>query len=289
MSISCLIPAYNEGQNIRKVLDVVKDYKKFAEVIVIDDCSKDNTSLIVKEYSQNYPMIKLIQNKINQGKSGAIKIGVKAAREELIVMLDADLIGLTENDIDRLIEPVQKREYASTILDRAGDRTAIWGWTNCARFFGGERALWKEDFLKMDIPQRSGYLLETKMNFYYIENNKKIKTIYCPQLFTVHQYDKMPFMKGVYSYLKMSKQIINTATPLGFVVMFLKVEEEKFSYLYLLHSRAIIFAPITIAVTLINSTLIFLQLNIIRAVKLPRGVVDAYNSTLETLNRYINR
>jgi polyisoprenyl-phosphate glycosyltransferase len=287
VSVSCIIPAYNEGSNISKVLDSVKDYSRFDEIIVVDDCSKDNTCSVVESYVKDWPKIRLIKNEQNWGKAGAIKNGIKQSKGQIIAMIDADLIGLTHNDMDRLIDPVEKNKYSSTILDRAGDRAAIWGWTNCARFFGGERALWKEDFLKMEIPQKSGYLLETKMNFYYIENKKKIKTIYCPKLYTVHQYSKMPFFKGAYNYIKMSKQILNNATPLGFLVMFLKVEEERFSFLYDLHNYQIIFSPLTLAATLLHSTTIFFTLNIARMLKLPESWAKLYKQTQENINRMI--
>ena len=150
-AISCIIPAYNEEDNIGRVLSTVHDYPHFDEIIVIDDGSKDQTGEIVTEFQKRAPKIKLISNQTNLGKSGAINKAVQNSQGELIVMLDADLISLTHNNITELIRPVIKNKYGLTILDRAGDRKAIWGWTNCARFFGGERAIWKKDYLKMQI------------------------------------------------------------------------------------------------------------------------------------------
>ena len=176
-AISCIIPAYNEEDNISRVLSVIQDYPHFNEIIVIDDGSKDQTREIVTEFQKITPKIKLISNKKNLGKSGAINKAVQSSKGDLIVMLDADLISLNHDNITKLIRPVIKNKYGLTILDRAGDRKAIWGWTNCARFFGGERAIWKKDYLEMQIPDGSGYLLESKMNLHLINQNKKINEI----------------------------------------------------------------------------------------------------------------
>ena len=65
--ITIIIPAYNESSTLRKCLDSIKnqDYKNF-KVIVVDDCSKDGTSTIVKEYG--YEVIRL-ENNSGSGKS----------------------------------------------------------------------------------------------------------------------------------------------------------------------------------------------------------------------------
>ena len=117
--ISCIIPAYNESKNIGKVLEVVKGYPRFNEIIVVDDCSKDNTCSMVESYLKDWPKIKLVKNEQNQGKAGAIKNGVKHSKGDIIVMVDADLIGLTYNDLDRLIKPVEIGQFRLTVTGSA--------------------------------------------------------------------------------------------------------------------------------------------------------------------------
>ena len=51
VTISCIMPAYNEEKNIQRVLDVVSTYGRFSEVIVIDDGSDDRTAQIAKSFS----------------------------------------------------------------------------------------------------------------------------------------------------------------------------------------------------------------------------------------------
>ncbi|MFH1971891.1 MAG: glycosyltransferase family 2 protein [archaeon] len=220
--ITCIIPAWNEGKNIKRVLKTVTTFPHFNEIIVVDDGSEDNTSQEVKKF----PKVRLIQHEKNKGKTAAVLTGIKKSRGELIVLIDADLIKLSHENISKMIYLILNKEYDMTILDRQGDREAIWGWTNGARFFGGERAFWREDFEKITVPEESGYLLEIIMNLYYIENNKKIKTIYCKNLKTVHQYQKIGKIKGYYSYIKMSKKIIEVATVKGYIKQIQNIEDE---------------------------------------------------------------
>jgi polyisoprenyl-phosphate glycosyltransferase len=285
--ISCIIPAYNEGNNIAKVLEVVKDFPYFEEIMVVDDGSKDNTVSVAESFAQIDSRFKIIQNKVNRGKTAVIHQAIKQAQGQIIVMLDADLISLTQENIIQLIKPIVNRRYDLTILDRAGDREPIWGWTNCARFFGGERAFWKKDFLNINLEEGDGYLLETKMNFYYINSKKRLKTIYCDNLYTVHQYNKTTFWQGYKSYFKMSAQIVRNATPQGFLMMALKIEEDRILPIYNLYNKMPLFAPLILVAGLTRSTGTYVYLNTKQFFTIPEKWLELYEKGIENLSRII--
>jgi len=253
--ITCIIPAYNEEKNISRVLEVITNYNKFNEIIVIDDGSKDNTSNIVKRFQKNNKKIKLIQNDINLGKTAGVKKGVKYAMGNLIVSLDADLINLTHENLDSLIQPVMYKEVSQTILDRAGDRVPIWGWTNCARFFGGERCLWKRDFQDIRILDSGGYLLEIVTNLHYIYREKIIRTIFCENLYTIHQYNKVAKIQGLLNYLKMSYKIVKRSGIINFIKQILWIEEDRFSIIYKLYRKIYYIRPVIGIIIVITNLL----------------------------------
>jgi len=96
VSISLIIPCYNETTNIQKgVLDKIGNFTKdnnfFAEVIIVDDGSQDNSKKIIKgKYLKQFPKFKLIENP-HQGKAFSLIAGIKSAKERFVMFSDIDL------------------------------------------------------------------------------------------------------------------------------------------------------------------------------------------------------
>ncbi len=265
--ISCIIPAYNEEKNIENVLKVITTYKKFDEIIIMDDCSKDNTKLVCEKFAKKDSRITVITNKKNLGKTHNVIKGIEKSLGKIIVLIDADLINLTKKNITSLITPVITNKYDLTILDRAGDRTPMWGWTNCARFEGGERAFFKKDFLKIDFKDAPGYLLEIVMNVHYMNQKKRILTIYCKNLDTVHQYDKINKIEGYKNYIKMSKNILKKAGLLKYLEQIIKIEEDRLKKIYKISNKKyynIVGIPSVITLGFLLGLYTFVELNIIK-------------------------
>ncbi len=89
-SISVLVPAFDEEKTIKETINAIfnVDYP-IKELIVINDGSSDKTKEIVKSLMKKYPKLKLI-NKKNSGKGDSINEGIRIAKGELIVIVDAD-------------------------------------------------------------------------------------------------------------------------------------------------------------------------------------------------------
>ena len=92
---SIVIPAYNEGQRITATLDKVLEYIRQqgwnAEVIVVDDGSRDDTAAIVRSYAERHRAVRLLQNPGNRGKGYSVRHGMLSARGDLLLFSDADL------------------------------------------------------------------------------------------------------------------------------------------------------------------------------------------------------
>ncbi len=95
MTYSIVIPAYNEGQRLRatleKVLAYVREQGWDAEVIVVNDGSRDNTAEIVREFAENNSLVRLVENPSNRGKGYSVRNGMLKARGDIVVFSDADL------------------------------------------------------------------------------------------------------------------------------------------------------------------------------------------------------
>ncbi|WJF95373.1 glycosyltransferase family 2 protein [Paraburkholderia bonniea] len=98
-----MICAFNEEAGIGAVLEIVSRHPLLNEVIVVDDGSSDDTAEIVRRY----PSVQLLSQPLNQGKSAAMATGIAASRAEWLMLLDANLTGLTAAHITALTEPVR--------------------------------------------------------------------------------------------------------------------------------------------------------------------------------------
>lgn len=83
-----VIPAYNEEKNIEKVIKEIKEDVSYADILVINDCSQDNTVNIVKNNN-----IKCLTVPFNLGYARAVQTGIKYANEneyDYVIQFDAD-------------------------------------------------------------------------------------------------------------------------------------------------------------------------------------------------------
>ncbi len=100
--VSIIIPVYNEKDTIKELLEKVK-FAKFSdlekEIIIVDDCSNDGTTDVLRELRKEY---KVLFHEKNQGKGAAIRTAVKEATGDFVVIQDADLEYLPD-DYDKLL------------------------------------------------------------------------------------------------------------------------------------------------------------------------------------------
>ena len=120
MKTSIIIPCYNEVKTIDSVVNNIIENCDFdKEIIIVDDCSKDNTPIIINDLILKFNEIKSIKHEKNYGKGAGIKSGVKMATGDIILIQDADL-EYNPEDYKSLLEPFLKTDadvvYGSRFL-----------------------------------------------------------------------------------------------------------------------------------------------------------------------------
>ena len=123
MLVSVIIPAYNEENTIRQVLETVQSLPLEIQIIVVNDGSTDNTFHILEELKKDSKLT-IVQNEVNRGKGFAIRCGIQYVKGDIVVIQDADM-ELSPNDLVHLVEPLKSNEvqvvYGSRFLKGRGN------------------------------------------------------------------------------------------------------------------------------------------------------------------------
>ena len=126
LHLSIVIPAYNEARRLPRTLDAWTAFLAAqpydAEVVVVDDGSRDDTVRVAQEYAAGDARVRLVALPRNQGKGGAVKAGMLAAAGAYVFYVDADLniapdhvprtLGYLEHGVDVVAGQRSLAEYA---------------------------------------------------------------------------------------------------------------------------------------------------------------------------------
>ena len=101
--VSVIVPVFNEGERVGKVIETLLKSNLIDEVICINDGSSDRSLEVLKGFGNK---IKLINFKKNQGKGKAVAAGIKKAYGEFLLFCDSDLINFTLDPINKMLAPI---------------------------------------------------------------------------------------------------------------------------------------------------------------------------------------
>lgn len=113
-SVCVVVPAYNEGTQIGKVMETMPDFVD--KIVIVNDASKDNTAEVVTSYQQKDSRVLLLNHQTNQGVGSSLATGYKWAATQnfdIIVRMDGDG-QMNPDDLPALLDPVaeDKADYA---------------------------------------------------------------------------------------------------------------------------------------------------------------------------------
>lgn len=198
---SIIIPAFNEEKTIQKVLEAAVNWKNALEIIVISDGSTDKTADIVRKYT---PKVKLIELSVNKGKGNALAEGILYTKSEIIVFLDADIVGLRPRDINELVQPVIHGK-AEMIIGLHN----FWGIGKFRPYnhLSGQRVLWRKRLIPhIAALRQAGGGVEFIIN--KIHENARVMSIEQSHVYTKRKIDKWSFGSAMQSYVNQAGDFI---------------------------------------------------------------------------------
>ena len=152
--ISVIIPAYNEEENIKTVINICKENKNVSEIIVVNNLSTDRTEEIAKEEGAKVIFCD------KQGKGYAMEMGIKEAQNECIVFLDGDISDYSDDVIYKLSEPILDRniDFVKATFDREGGR--VTELVALSGMIAGKKSVFQKIELEKDYGVDIGILLD---------------------------------------------------------------------------------------------------------------------------------
>ena len=203
MTITAIVPAYNEEKNIPAVLRALKQSTLLSEIIVVDDGSRDATAEVAEREG-----VRVISQE-NQGKAGAMRAGAHAANADILFFADADLVGFTADHVNAVITPVLSGSAGMSVGIRGWGRIPLWVMRQCVPVIGGERAIMRSHFLHAAQHRAaSRYGIETVMNAYCRRSRIPVILVRMPGVSLIRKEQKVGLLRGMGERMRMFGQIM---------------------------------------------------------------------------------
>ncbi len=204
MKVAAIIPAYNEENTIGDVLEALIDSSLVDEIIVVSDGSEDGTVQAAAAYEQ----VMVIDLMENRGKGGAVKAGLDRCEAAVLLILDADLIGLTKAHIESLLNPVLSGEALMSVGIFEKGRVVTDFAQKMAPFLSGQRALKRDLLENISNLDLSRFGIEVALHSYVEDNELTTEIVQLPDLSHVMKEEKLGLLKGISARAKMYWEIV---------------------------------------------------------------------------------
>lgn len=206
---TCLVPAWNEAARIGAVLDVLVSHPALDSVLVIDDGSTDATAQVAAARGAT-----VLRTGGNAGKTRALVAGLGAVTGGHLVMIDADLVGLTPDALSALVAPVRSGA-ADAAISLRGNAPGTWRLIGLD-YISGERvlpaALLAGQEARLAALPRFG--LEVFLNQRLIETAARLAIVPWPSVASPSKASKRGLVAGVRDDASMMADIFRVIGPL---------------------------------------------------------------------------
>ncbi len=205
MNVTCLIPFYNEGMRIAAVLHAVTRIRRITQVLCVDDGSTDGTAVYVRRH---WPKVQVVAQTQNKGKAAAINYALQFVKNEVVLLMDADLQGIKQAEVAVAIHAFLAQPAIDMIILRRVNAPWFVRWYRSDVLLSGERILRRSD-LEQAMQQRvQRYQLEVGINRYMLRNKKTVRWMPCSARNT-YKVGKLGILDGSRKEFQMYVEIVS--------------------------------------------------------------------------------
>ena len=202
MKTAVIIPAYNEARTIGEIIGVVKQVPFVNETIVVSDGSDDDTAGVAE--SAGAKVINLTEN---QGKGGAMMVGVNNTDADVVLFLDADLIGLQPQHVVDLLLPVIEGRAEMTVGIFGQGRLATDLAQIIAPYLSGQRAVKKDLMIQLSSLELTRFGVEVALTRFAKTAGISVVEVELRDMSHIMKEEKLGFVRGFLARLKMYWEI----------------------------------------------------------------------------------
>jgi glycosyltransferase involved in cell wall biosynthesis len=201
--IAAVVAALNEEKRIGTVLEAITTADPIDEIIVVSDGSTDRTA----EVAASFQGVRTIALPNNIGKGGALWHGVQQTEADVLLFLDADLIGLRSAQVCQLVRPMLDEDADMTIgVFRGGQ----W-WSDLSQrvvpYVSGQRAVKRDVFLDVPHLETARMGVEIALTYYAKSHHLDVKTIFLEGVTHPMKEKKLGLARGIAGRMKMYWEI----------------------------------------------------------------------------------
>lgn len=187
------------------MLHVITGIRPIKQVLCVDDGSTDGTAAYIK---QHWPQVQVVQLPQNQGKTAAIAHALKFVKNEVILLMDADLQGLREEEIGAAIEAFDTQPAIDMIILRRINSPWFVRWYRSDILLSGERLIRKSDLQQVMKQRVKRYQLEVGINRYMLRHKKVVRWMPWSAMNT-YKVDKLGVLDGSKREFRMYVEIVS--------------------------------------------------------------------------------
>lgn len=198
-----LIPAFNEEDHVASVIKVVLEAG--FPVLVADDGSTDATAQVAEAAGA-----KVVRLPHNRGKGGAVAYGLQYVETPLVMLLDADLTGLTPQHLEALLAPVRDGQADMSIGIFKGGRLQTDLAQKITPYLSGQRAVRTQMLREVQGLEEARYGIEMVLTRHAAERKWRVKYVPLVGMAQVMKEEKRGFWAGVAHRLQMYREILRS-------------------------------------------------------------------------------